>query len=130
MRSMPQQWRCICARARVRERETERERAKVPRSSAPVERKRIFVFGRRPRSLVWLANTHSLDTLIVCICVSECVWNSPCLGLVVVRDLRGVRIMLGAHRVGATSVPPVSLRRSCVEGAVAGIFVVVFGNVP
>ena len=49
------------ASARARESETERERAKVPRSSAPVERKRFLWFVRRPRSLVWLANTHSLD---------------------------------------------------------------------
>eukprot|EP00966_Prymnesium_polylepis_P315310 7285427-Prymnesium_polylepis.1 len=41
MRSMPQSWRCISAREHARERETERESAKVPRSSAPVERKPI-----------------------------------------------------------------------------------------
>jgi hypothetical protein len=58
---MPQPWRCISVRARVCERETEGVRAKVPRSSAPVQRKRICLFVRRPRSLVWLANTHSLD---------------------------------------------------------------------
>eukprot|EP00966_Prymnesium_polylepis_P123180 2847825-Prymnesium_polylepis.1 len=66
MCSMPQPWRCISVCERARERETERDRAKVPRSSAPVERKRFLWFVRRPRSLVWLANTHSLDCVHLC----------------------------------------------------------------